>query len=635
MVLSLMRKHAKSWLIKFLIAIIAVVFVFYFGYSFTADQALKIAYVNGEIINGPEYEKAYRDLVSAFQARYKDMWNDNMIKALDLRKKALGVLIDQRLMTQAAKRLGIDVTESECQKAIMSYPAFQINGQFDIRRYQSLLSHNHMKPEDFETTMTQELLDRKLKQFLFAFLGVTEQEVLEHYTFINEKINIGYVEFKPQDFKKSIKFDPAALKAYFEKNKENYRIPKNIKVTYIEIDPLAFKEGVKVTEKEIQSFYEYNNEAYSQPKQVKARHILFKLGEKALKETEEKVKKAAEAILKKAREGEDFVKLAAAHSEGPSKSKGGDLGYFKKGQMTPPFEEAAFKLKKGEISDLVRTQFGYHIIKVEDIKEARTQSLEEVRDQIIDTLAMGVAAELAHEKGLTIVDQMPYDIDLSIYAKQHGLETTHSAYFSKNEPVPGVDGSEKTAEALFVLGKNETTELIELGGKFYIFQVAEIRDSYLPALNDVAEKVKEDYTNYLAAREATAAASSYLKELKEGISWDQLAREKGVEAKETGFFTRRTPISTIGYAPDLTDAAFRLNAQKRYPDKAFVNEKGAFVIRWLSREKINEEEFRKEEKRYRESLVQAKHGRMFENWLQNLRENADIEIVTPVSSTSS
>ncbi len=277
MVLSLMRKHAKSWLIKFLIAIIAVVFVFYFGYSFTSDQALKIAYVNGEVISGPEYQKAYRDMISALQRRYKDQWNDNMVKMFNVKQRALESLINQRLMTQAAKRLGIDVTESECQRAIMSYPAFQINGQFDIRRYQSLLSQNHMKPEDFESTMTHEILDKKLKQFLLAFLDVTEQEVLEYYTFIKEKIKIGFVQFKPEDFKKSVKFDQAALKEYFENNRENYRVPKQIKVTYIEIDPVAFKGGINVTEKEVQSFYEYNNEAYSQPKQVKARHILFTL----------------------------------------------------------------------------------------------------------------------------------------------------------------------------------------------------------------------------------------------------------------------------------------------------------------------------------------------------------------------
>jgi peptidyl-prolyl cis-trans isomerase D len=634
MVLSIMRRHAKSWLIKFLIGIIAVVFVFYFGYSFTSDQALKIAYVNGEVISGPEYEKTYRDMISAYQARYKDMWNENMIKALDLKTRALNTLIDQRLMTQAARRLGIDVTESECQKAIMSYPAFQINGQFDMGRYQSLLGHNHMTPEDFEASITQDLLDKKLQQFLFAFLGATEQEVLEHYTFVNEKIKVAFVAFKPEDFRKSVTFDEAALKTYFEANQERYRVPKHIQVSYVEIDPAPFKDGVRITEKEIQSFYEYNHAAYSHPKQVKARHILFELGEDALKETEEKVRKAAEAVLAKVRKGEDFAKLAAAHSSCPSKSKGGGLGYFEKGQMTPAFEEVAFNLKKGEISDLVRTPFGYHIIQVEDIKEARTQSLEEVRAQIVDALTMNAAAELAHEKGLSIVDQMPYDIELSVYAKQHGLEAKKSDFFSKTEPVPGVDGSEKMTESLFALGKNETTELIELGGKFYIFQVVGTRESYLPELKDVAEKVKEDYTSYLAAQDAAAAATSYLKELKEGKPWDQSAKEKGLTPKETDFFTRRGPISEIGHAPELIETAFRLNAQERFPNKPFVNEKGAFVIRWLEKEGIDETTFRKEEKAHSESLVQAKHQRVFQNWLENLRKNADIEIVTPVKEKS-
>jgi len=634
MVLSIMRRHAKSWLIKFLIGIIAVVFVFYFGYSFTSDQALKIAYVNGEVISGPEYEKTYRDMISAYQARYKDMWNENMIKALDLKTGALNALIDQRLMTQAAKRLGIDVTESECQQAILSYPAFQINGQFDMGRYQSLLSHNHMTPEDFEASITQDLLDRKLKQFLFAFLDTTEQEVLEHYTFINEKIKLAYVAFKAEDFRKSVTFDEAALKTYFEGHQEEYRIPKHIRVAYVEIDPAPFKEGVRIAEKEIQSFYEYNQAEYSRPKQVKARHILFDLAEDALKETEEKVRKAAEAVLAKVRKGEDFAKLAKAHSSCPSKSKGGDLGYFEKGQMTPAFEEVAFNLNKGEISDLVRTPFGYHIIQVEDIKEARTQPLEEVRDQIVDALTVSAAVELAHEKGLSIVDQMPYDIELGVYAKQHGFEAKESTFFSTDEPVPGVDGSEKMTESLFALGKNETTELVELGGRFYIFQVVETRESYPPELKEVAERVREDYRDYLAAQDAAAAAASYLKELKEGKSWDQLAKKKGLTPKETGFFTRRGPIAEIGRAPELIETAFRLNAGERFPDKPFVNEKGAFVIRWLEKEGINEAAFRKEEKEVRESLVQAKHQRIFQGWLENLRKNADIEIVTPVKRES-
>lgn len=635
MVLSIMRKHAKSWLIKVLIGIIAVVFVFYFGYSFTSKQAMKIAYVNSEVISGPEYEKVYRDMIAAYQARYKDLWSENLIKTLNLKTQALNSLIDRRLMTQAAKRLGIEVTGSECQKAIMSYPAFQVNGQFDMGRYQALLGHNHMSPEDFEASLTQELLEKKLQQFLFALLTVTEKEVWEQYRFANEKIKLALVEFRPEDFRKSVKVDEAGLTAYFESNREKYRVPAKRRVAYLEIDPASFEPDVKVTEKEIESFYEYNIAAYSHPKEVKARHILFKVDPKASKETDEEVRKKAEGILARVRKGEDFAKLAAQYSDCPSKSKGGDLGYFAKGQMVPAFEEAAFNLKKGEIGELVKTPFGYHIIQVEDIKEPYTQTLDEVRDEIVKTLTRNEASDRAHEKGLTLVDQMPYDILLSTYAKQQGLEARESSFFSRTEPIPEIKGSIKATEAIFALGKNETTNLMELEGKFYIFQVLEEKSSYVPELKEVAERVREDYVQHLAAQEATRTAERYLAELREGKPWDNLAKTRGLTPRETNFFSRRGPIENIGGGQqELIEEAFRLDAERPYPDKPFVNPRGVFVARWLEKQDVDESAFQKEEKMYRESLTQTKHQRLFESWLENLRKSARIEMVNPIPKES-
>ncbi len=634
MLLSLMRKHAKSWLIKALIAIIAVVFVFYFGYSFTSDQAMKIAYVNGDLINSQEYEKAYQDMLTGLQARYKSMWNDNMIKIFNLKNRALESLITQRLMSQAARDLGLDVTEEEVQKAIMSYPAFQVNSQFDMRRYQFLLGNNHMKPEDFEASLTSELLDKKLKQFLFAFLNITDQEILEYYTFTNEKVKIAFVEFTPENFKKSVKIKEAELKKYFEKNKEQYRVPEKINVAYLEIDPKNFEGGIEITEKEIQSFYEYNAEVYTQPKQVKARHILFKFNQDDSDEVKNDAKKRALKVLEKARKGEDFSGLAKEYSEGPSKEQGGDLGYFKSGQMELPFEEAAFALKKGEISDLVQTRFGYHIILVEDIKEAGTTPLEKVREDIAATLTGNLAGEMAHEKGLTLLDQMPYDVDLAAYGNQHGITAKNSDHFAKNEPIPAIKGSEKIGPALFALEKNETSGLMDLGGKFYIFQTAESKESYLPELKDVKQAVEERFIAHEAEAAAKSAAEDYLKALGTGKSWESLAKEKALKIQETKFFTRRDPIPDIGNAPALNEMAFKLSKDKRYTDKPFVNNKGAFVIRWEGNEGIDEKKFQEEKDNYRTSLTQTKHNRIFESWVKNLRKKAVIEIVTPVDGNS-
>ena len=234
MLLSLMRKHAQSWLIKVLIAIIAAVFVFYFGYSFTARRALKTAYVNGDLISTEEYRKAYFELMDRFRSQYKDLWNDELVKKLDLKNMALNNLISQRLIIQEARRLGFDVTEKEIQQAVMDYEAFKINGRFDMGRYQALLSSSRMTPEDFEATIGQELLNNKLTQFLSAFSEVTDHEVLDQYTHTNEKIKVSFVQFKPDKFKDSVKTDEDAMKAFFEKNKEDYRIPEKIKIAYLE-----------------------------------------------------------------------------------------------------------------------------------------------------------------------------------------------------------------------------------------------------------------------------------------------------------------------------------------------------------------------------------------------------------------
>ena len=630
MVLSLMRKHAKSWLIKFLIGIIAIVFIFYFGYSFKTRSVVKIASVNGEVITGVEYQKAYRDLVEGLRRQYRDAWNDNLIKTLRLKNRALEGLIEKKLITWEAKRLGLTVTKSEVQDAIMKYPAFQVNGSFDIGLYRNLLRQNRMKPEDFEDAISDDLLRRKVREFLWSFVTVTDQEVLNAYSYAKQKVKISFIRFDPEKFKKQIKVKEQDLEKFFEEHKEEFRIPAKIKVSYILLDPKDFKSQVKVSDDEIKEYYEENLDTFKEPKKVKARHILFRLKPNASKEDEEKVKKKAEEVLKLAREGKDFAELAKKYSEGPSKSSGGDLGYFSKGKMVKAFENAAFSLKKGEISDLVRTRFGYHIIKVEDIKEARTKPLEEVKEKIKDILVNNACTDLANEKGMSLLDQMPYDIDLGEYAKDHGLEVHVTDFFSENEPIPGVGGSKKLRESLFVLEKGETTDLVEVGGKFYIFQLKERQASYLPELKEVKDKVKERFISYLAAEKAKKTAEKFLEELKSGKEWGALAKERGVEPQETDYFTRIGSIPKIGYEPGLAEMAFSLSKETPYPDKVYETPRGAYVIRWEGKKDIDQKKFENEKGQYRFSVFQRKQGQLFQKWLDALKQEAEIKIITPV-----
>jgi peptidyl-prolyl cis-trans isomerase D len=631
MLLSLMRKHAKSWLIKSLIAIIGIVFVFYFGYSFRERQAIKLALVNDEIITAVEYEKNYRTMLEALQREYRGMWSDNLLKVFDLKNRALDSLITQKLVSQEAKKIGLDVTDQEIQDKIISNPAFQFRGRFDESRYRSVLQNYRMTPEDFESITGREILQDKVVQFLTVLSPVTDQEILEQYTFANEKVKISYVDFKPEQFKSKVKVEPAAMEKYFDEHKESYRVPEKIKVAYVVFDPDAYKDQLKMSEDQIKDYYEDNLDAFKEKKQVKARHILFTLAENASKEDEEKVKQKATAVLQQARAGAAFSELAKKNTEDPSgKENGGDLGYFSAGQMIKPFEEAAFKLKKDEISDLVRTPFGYHIVKVEDVKEAKTKSLEEARGQILGTLQKTATTDMAHEKALSFVERMPYQTDLAKYAAENKVPMKETAYFSQAEAIPDVGNDEKLRQTLFSMEKEEVSDLVEAGTKFYVFQVKDKKPSFLPALEEVKDKVREDSVSTLASQMAKAEAEGYLKTLKEGKDWAALAKASGHETKTTEFISRQETIPQIGYFQELQEAAFGLSQNKRYPDGVFQNDKGAFVIRWEGKQDIDRNKFEEEKKLYRDMLVRLKNQTLFKEWVEGLKSRAKIEMLQPL-----
>jgi peptidyl-prolyl cis-trans isomerase D len=627
MLLSLMRKNAKSWLIKFLMVIIAVVFVFYFGYSFTSSESGRVATVNGEAITSQEYQKAYSQTLSNLQSQYKDAWNDNLIKTFNLERTTLNTLIQQKILSQEAERIGLDITDKEVQDIISQYQAFQTDGVFDNARYSALLANNNMTAETFEESTAQSLLQQKLAQFLTTFLSLSDQEVKDMYTYTNQKVKISFVKFSPDEFVSSVNIDKSMMDKFFEEHKENYRIPAKIKIAYISIDPALFKGQVNLNEDDIKNYYEDNRETFKEAKQIKARHILFYLAGDTAEDIEKAVKEKAASVLARAKAGEDFTKLAREYSEDTTtKENGGDLGYFQEGQMVAAFEEAAFKLKKDEISELVRTDYGYHIIKVDDIKAERQKELQEVHDQISALLINNESKDLADEKALSLVDQMPYNVDLVQYARKMDIASSSTDYFSADKPVYFLEEQTKTLDMLFALQTNEVSDVIELNNEFYIMQVIDKKNSYLPAIEEVSTQVEIDSKSYLAVQKAKAAAEEYLSKLIGENDWNTLAQERGRTPQTTDFFTRLAfPEGMDSNIEGLQSAAFKLSRDKRYPDSVFENDTGAFVIRWEDEKGIDEEKFKEEKGTYTTGIISTKKQYIFSGWISRLMDNADID----------
>ena len=204
MFITLMRKHTKGILIKVMVGLIAVVFIFWGVYAIREKPGSKIAYVNGELITGLEYDAKYREMLDALQKQYKQYWNDTLIEAFQVKQRALDSLIEKRLISQESARIGLGVTDDEVANAIVTYPAFQVNGEFDEGRYRSLLNYNRMEPTDFESAIKLELLGQKIRHVIKCFFPLTDMEIMSYYSYQKEKVNIGFVSFNPEDFKGKI-----------------------------------------------------------------------------------------------------------------------------------------------------------------------------------------------------------------------------------------------------------------------------------------------------------------------------------------------------------------------------------------------------------------------------------------------
>jgi peptidyl-prolyl cis-trans isomerase D len=613
-----------------MVGLIAVVFIFWGVYAIREKPGSKIAYVNGDLITGLEYEARYREMLDALQKQYKEYWNDTLIKAFQIKQRALNSLIEKRLISQESAKIGLGVTDEEVANAIATYPAFQVNGEFDEGRYRSLLHYNRMEPTDFESSIKLELLGQKIRHFIKCFFPITDMEIINYYSYQKEKVNIGFVSFNPGDFKGKTEVKQDEKKAYFEAHKEKYRIPEKIKIAYLVFSPSDFLDKVTIAEKEISDFYELNQESFKNPKKIKARHILLKVSPDASESKQTETKEKALSLLKRLKDGEDFAALAKKYSQDPAASKGGDLGYFTRGQMVKPVEELAFSLKKGELGGPVKTQFGWHIIRVDDIKDATVKTFSEVRNQIVTTIKNDISKEIARERALTLMDQMPYNIDLPTYAAQHGLTVKETDYFPKNGTIPGLGKDERLTKSLYSLEKGETSEIIEHKNKFYIIQVVDNKDSHIPKMSEVTDQLNIDFIDHLSLVAAKREAGSYLEELKGGADWSELAKNKGLKTDETGFFTRRENIPKIGYSPLLSEVTFSLSSQKRYPDEVFEVNNKVYIIRWLTKEDINMKDFDKEKKSFQQMLLLTKDRRIFNAWLQSIKEKATIKIVTPI-----
>ena len=619
--LRLMRDYATSWLIKIILGAIVVVFVFWGVGSFRDRKSNVIASVNGEGVSLEEYRSTYNNLLEQMRQRFGNNLNEEVLQMLRIDKQALDQLIEQRLLMQEVERLKFRVTDEEVIKTIQNISSFQTNGVFDSRLYTTVLNYNRLTPEGFEAAQKERLLVEKLRAYLFSNFQVSENELKEYYEWKNVSASIDYVLFNPETYQ-DIELTEDALETYFNAQKESYKTNPLRKAQYLHFDPQDYKADVKISAEDVETYYLENREKFATPKTVEARHILFKVNAEATQELEDAAKAKAENVFGMIQKGEDFAAMAKQYSEGPSKENGGQLGAFKKEDMVAPFAEKAFSMKQGEVSEPVRTQFGWHLIKVEKVNEASAQSLEDAAQPIQATLTDDQAKTLAYDKAEAFYETTLEGDFIADVGKEMGLAVKMTGLFSMTGPEKDIQSQKAFADAAFALSLNQISEIQDFEDGYYILQVVEVIPGKIPGLGAVKEAVTKDLMKEKQANLAEEKAKALLAKLKSDPSTDT----NDVTFKSTDYFKRNDQIPDIGWENEISQAVFGLSSAQPLPENVVKGKNGFYVIRLKDRRLPDSQEFDKERKLLQETLINQKKLRAFNTWLAEIRKNSEITI---------
>src|SRR3954464_10996174 len=437
--LDRMRRH-RDWL-KWSLGLVCVAFVLFYipdflrGSGADAASGDSIARVAGHDITAGEFRRTYQAQLQAYRSAYGGQMSDQLLKQLGIEQQILQQMVDERAALAEAERVGIKVSDEEVRQRIFAMPAFQENGGFiGEARYQQLLRMQRppLVASEFEDNIRHGLAVEKLRGSLTDWLSVNDADLEKETRRRNDKVKLAVVSFTADSFRTQVNASDTEVSSYFEAHKSDFKIPEKRKIRYLLIDVEALKAKTVVPAADIEREYNNNSEQYTTPEQVRASHILLKTEGK----DDAAVKAKAEALLKQARGGADFADLAKKNSEDEASAKnGGDLDYFGRGRMVPEFDQVVFAMKPGDISDVVKSQFGYHIIKLVDKKPATVRTLPEVRQQIVDQLSNEMAQALVADLGQTIAGEISSPADLDKAAQKHGLTVQESGFFARDEPI--------------------------------------------------------------------------------------------------------------------------------------------------------------------------------------------------------
>ena len=625
--LQAFRKHAYSWTIRVLLLILGGIFTFFFGgLGSYFTRVRPVATVDGQRILPDQIDQEVIKVRNSITNRYGQNAG-TMLEGLNLRQMAVGELIQQILITKEAHRLGLEISDENLEKVIESQTAFQLGGRFDVLQYQNVLRSNDLEPADYERDTRDQILTDTLRLMISNAVQMSAPEARDEFNQFNEKVSLAYIEVPYANFTTGIQPTDKELSKFYEENKDLFHEPERAKIVFIRYDPAAVVGKTPPGDEAIGEYYQRNLETtFTHPREVRARHILISVPPDATPAQRTAAKAKADKILQELNAGGDFAKLAKQYSDDPgTKNNGGDLGSFRRGEMVKPFEDAAFKLQPGQL-DIVESQFGYHVLRLDAALPAHTDTLEEARSRIVAALKLREGGEVARQDAdqdvaAALVGHSPDEL-----AKKRGLVVVETPYFTQNETLKGAEDNPKLAQTAFALKPGQIRRITN-GPVPFLVKVLDHKPARIPPLNEIKDLVRQTLIRVTAESKANEAATAMLKQIKTASDFGAVAAENHLQVRTTGDFPRSSrTVPGVGTVPEATEGAAAVPTLPGVIDRVIESGGNSFIFEAISRTPPSEEEWKSAGPAFTEQLLERRQAAAWLNFVGELKGRAQIVV---------
>ncbi len=621
--LKTMRRNVKSlkpvlWLIvaTFIVAIFAI-----WGGAGRLGESNRsdtLASVGSEKIASDTYFQALRSRLEALQKQFGDL-NANLIQQLGVPQQTLEQLVQQRLLLQIARDMGLRASDKEVRAKIVSYPAFQKDGQFvGFDDYRRILEYNRIPLGQFEDGLRQDVVIGKVVDILTAGIFVTDEEVWDGYRKQNDSAKIEYLVAETAKSEVTGKPTETELRAHFDKNALGYKIPEKRTADYILLKTDDLKKEVAVKVAEIEKYYKDNAAQFQEPDKVRASRIWlpFTAADK------DAVLAQARDVQKRAKGGEDFVGLAKTFSKDNKASSGGDWGLFDWKSLTAVEIEAVGKLDKDGVSDVVETEGGAAVFKVTEKAPAVTKPLAEVSATIKGILEDEKARALVAERIQRLEKLARKEKNLDFAAQKEGLKVSSTGALKKGAPLGDADTSGAVSEVLFGLKVKEISAPVFTYAGEALAELQAIEPERPAKFEEVRDQVERDVLDTLKKEKALARLREVRASLKD--DWNAEAAKLKLVYKSVEAHKKEQYLSLVGEKPEVDRLVFGLPL-KQASEPIAVDE-GYAIFRVLEKKEVTREEFEKVKATEQGTLHEQKKNKFLQSYLAKAREEKKVRI---------